>query len=108
MGLYREGRTMPTIQLKSARTTHADPSEAAEDLLNQVGAGTPKLVTLFVSDDRDQRAVNEAVYARLPKGTRLIGASASGQIDNQGIHQKSIVLGAFSGDFDIGIGLGKG
>lgn len=99
---------MPRIQLKSSRTTLRDPAAAAEDLLTQLGAGTPKLVTLFASSDRDQRAVNEAVRARLPSSTRLIGASAGGEIDNAGIHQGSVVLGALDGDFDVGIGLGKG
>jgi hypothetical protein len=99
---------MPRIQLKSARTTLTDPGAAAEELLTQLGAGTPKLVTLFASSDRDQRAVNQAVRERLPRTTRLIGASSGGEIDNAGIHQGSVVLGALDGDFDVGIGLGKG
>ena len=44
---------MPTIQLKSARTAKAGASEAADDLLSQLGGMTPKLVTLFASDDRN-------------------------------------------------------
>ncbi|MFO0757893.1 MAG: FIST N-terminal domain-containing protein [Byssovorax sp.] len=102
---------MPKITLKSARTAHADPNAAAEELvsrLGELGAGAPKLVTLFASSDRDQRAVNQAVRARLPASTRLIGASAGGEIDNAGMHQGSVVLGALDGDFDVGIGLGKG
>jgi hypothetical protein len=99
---------MPKIQLKTARTTQEDPVAAAEDLLSQIGGATPKLVTLFAADDRDQRPINEAVYSRLPKGTRLVGASGSGQIDSRGIFQKGIVLGAWTGDFEVGIGLGKG
>jgi hypothetical protein len=99
---------MPRIQLKSARSALTDPAAAAEELLTQLGAGNPKLVTLFASSNRDQLAINQAVRERLPKSARLIGASSGGEIDNGGIHQGSVVLGALDGDFDVGIGLGKG
>lgn len=94
------------VTLESARTTEADPERAADELLRQLGGATPKLVTLFGSADRDQRALNAAVRARLPSSTRLIGASTGGELDNRGIHRGSVLLGALSGDFDIGIGVG--
>jgi hypothetical protein len=99
---------MSTIQLKSAITAQADASAAAEDLLTQLGGISPKLVTLFASPDRDHRALNRAVRERLPSTTRLIGATAAGQINRQGTHEGSVVLGALTGDFEVGIGLGKG
>jgi hypothetical protein len=99
---------MARIDLKSARTTEQDAARAAEDLLAQLGGSTPKLVTMFASYGRDQRELNRALRERLPKHTRLIGATTGGEVDNGGIHRDSVVLSALSGDFDVGIGLGKG
>lgn len=98
---------MPRVQLKSARTEKTDPDAAAEELLGQLGGIQPKLVTLFASYDRDHRALNRALRARLPKTTRLIGASSGSEIDRDGLRQHSVVLGALTGDFDVGIGLGR-
>src|SRR5689334_6645644 len=97
---------MPKVTLKSARTMKQDACEAAEDLVAQLGDASPKLVTLFASSMRDQVALNKAVRERLPKTTRLIGATAGSELDRDGFHQGSAVLGALSGDFDVGIGLG--
>jgi hypothetical protein len=95
--------------MQTARTTQSEPVAAAEDLLSQLQGGeTPRLVTLFASRDRDQLALNRAVRERLPRGTRLVGATTAGELDNQGIHSGSVVLGALSGDFDVGLGLGTG
>lgn len=103
---------MSEVSLKSVRTDERDPEKAAELLWNQLGqqlgSGEPKLVTLFASSDRDQLAINQAVSKRLPRGTRLIGASTAGEVDNSGIHIGSVMLGALSGDFEIGLGIGKG
>jgi hypothetical protein len=98
---------MPEIRLSQARTQNADPEEAAEALIRGLEGGEPRLVTLFASRDRDQRALNQAVRRRLPKGTRLIGATTGGEVDNEGVHSGSAVLGAFSGDFEVGLGLGR-
>jgi hypothetical protein len=99
---------MARVDLKSARTSEADPARAAEDLMNQLGSVTPKLVTLFASSERDQGALNRAVRARLPSHTRLIGATSGGEIDNDGIHHGTVVLSALTGDFDVALGLGTG
>ncbi len=99
---------MPSVRLMSARTSAKDASTAADDLVSQLGSATPKLVTLFASRDRDHRALNHAVLERLPKGTRLIGASTGGEIDRGGMSEGEVVLGALSGDFDVGLGLGTG
>ncbi len=99
---------MPSIQLKSALTTQSDPAAAADELLGQLGGATPKLVTMFASSDRDQHALNKALRERLPKTTRLIGSSSAAEIDRDGLHRGSVVLGALSGDFNVGLGLGKG
>jgi hypothetical protein len=98
---------MATAWMKTARSAHADPNQVAEDLLNQLGGCRPKLVTLFAERRRDQRALNRAVRERLPKDTRLIGCTSDGEIDNQGMHFGTVVLGALGGDFDVGLGLGK-
>jgi hypothetical protein len=97
---------MPSVQLTTARTAKTDPEEAAEDLCRQLGAATPKLVTLFASRDRDHVALNRAVRTRLPN-VRLIGATTGGEIDRDGIHRGSAVLGALTGDVEVGIGLGR-
>jgi hypothetical protein len=44
---------------------------------------------------------------RLPKGTRLIGATTNGEIDNDGMYSGTAVLGALTGDFEVGLGLGR-
>lgn len=97
---------MPSVNLATARTTTADPEKAAEELCQSLGGITPKLVTLFASRDRDHVALNKAIRKRLPQA-RLLGATTGGEIDREGIHRGSVVLGAFTGDFDVGIGLGK-
>jgi hypothetical protein len=99
---------MPKTQLHSARTALTDPAAAAEDLMNQLGGAIPKLVTMFASSNRDQRALNKAVRERLPKTTRLIGSTSGAEIDRQGLHRNTVVLGALTGDFEVGLGLGKG
>ena len=76
--------------------------------MKQLGGITPKLVMMFASRDRDQRALNRAVRERLPKGCRLVGATTAGELDNTGIHYGTVVLGALYGDFDVGLGLGTG
>jgi hypothetical protein len=99
---------MATVRLTSSRTVERDPERAAEQLLSELGTAHPKLVTLFASSERDQRALNRAVRERLPRETRLVGATTGGEIDNEGIHTGSVVLSALSGDFEVGLGLGSG
>jgi hypothetical protein len=99
---------MPEIRLHRSRTNIADPEQAAEALVNGIQGGEPRLVTLFASRDRDQRALNRAIRERLPKGVRLLGATTNGEVDNEGIHGGSAVLGALSGDFEVALGLGRG
>lgn len=99
---------MAKVQLRSARSTRSDPGAVADDLLTQLGSETPKLVTLFASRDRDHAALNRALRARLPKEARLIGATTGGEIDSEGMHVNSAVLAALTGDFEVGLGLGKG
>jgi hypothetical protein len=98
---------MARIDFRSGRTAHTDPAQAATELLEQLGSFTPKLVTLFAARTYDHHALNRALRERLPKGTRLIGASTSGEIDRRAMTQGQAVLGAFDGDFDVGIGLGN-
>lgn len=85
-----------------------DPDAAADELLTALGGIQPKLVTLFASYDRDHRALNRALRARLPESTRLVGASSGSEIDRSGVRQHSVVLGALTGDFEVGLGLGRG
>src|SRR6185437_17182769 len=99
---------MPKVHMKCARTAKTDPAGAADELLSAIGdTSSTKLVTLFGSYDRDHRALNKAVRERLPKETRLVGATSSGEVDRDGIHQSTVVLGALGGDFDVGLGLGR-
>lgn len=99
---------MANVKMQTARSTLTDPVAAAEDLLRQLHGPPPKLVTLFASRQLDQRALNRAVRERLPKDTRLVGATTAGELDNNGIHTNSVVLGALTGDFEVGLGLGSG
>ncbi|HSP81802.1 MAG TPA: FIST N-terminal domain-containing protein, partial [Myxococcaceae bacterium] len=100
---------MAQVKMQTARSTLAEPVAAAEELIRQLeGSETPRLVTLFASRERDQLALNRAVRERLPAGTRLVGATTMGEVDNHGFHEGSVVLGALSGDFEVGLGLGGG
>jgi hypothetical protein len=99
---------MAQVKMQSARTTLKEPAEAAEDLIKQLGNITPKLVMLFASRDRDQSALNRALRERLPKGTRLAGATTAGELDNTGIYYGNAVVAALYGDFDVGLGIGTG
>src|SRR5687768_8705931 len=98
---------MPKVQMRTARTTHVDAVQAAEDLISQIGPFKPVVVTMFASRNRDHAALNAALRERLPPGTRLMGASTAGEIDNEGIHHGSVILSAFGGDLEVGIGLGE-
>lgn len=98
---------MAQTTFQSVRTDLADPAAAAEALVNALDGPAPRLVTMFASNDRDQQALNRAVRERLPKGTRLVGATTSGEIDRAGFHQGSVVMGALSGDFEVGLGFGR-
>jgi hypothetical protein len=98
---------MPSVEMTSARTTQRDAAAAAEDLCNQLGSAIPKLVVIFASRDRDHVALNHELRARLPKTTRLLGASTNGEIDREGMHEGTVVLSALWGDFEVGLGLGR-
>ena len=98
---------MPSVDMLHARTTARSPALAAEELCAGLGSTVPKLVVMFASRDRDHTALNRALRERLPKGTRLIGASTGGEIDRDGMHMSSIVIAALSGDLEVGLGLGK-
>lgn len=99
---------MSQVEMRTARTSLSDPEQAAEDLCTQLGGMRPKLVTVFAARAYDHPALNRALRERLGYGTRLLGASTQGEIDNTGIHSGGAVLGALAGDFDVGIGLGRG
>lgn len=98
---------MARVDLKSARTTEKDPVKAAEELCVALGSARPKLVTLFASCDRDLGALGRAVRDRLPRDTRIVGASTAGEIDNTGIHHGSVVASFLCGDLEVGLGLGR-
>jgi len=97
---------MPSVTLKSARTSEQDPVKAIDAMVAKLEGDEPKLITLFAARSYDHVALNKAVRSRFPRA-RLIGASGAGEIDRDGIHQASAVLGAVSGDFEVGIGLGR-
>jgi hypothetical protein len=99
---------MPSVDMAHARTAERDPAAAAEDLCRQIGSAKPKLVMMFASRDRDQRALNKAVRERLPKDTRLVGATTGGEIDRDGMHTGTVVMSALSGDLEVGLGMGHG
>lgn len=97
---------MPSVEMVHARTGTRDAAEAAEELCTQFGRKPPKLVVMFASRDRDQTALNRALRERLPKETRLLGATTGGEIDRDGMHSGTVVASAMSGDFDVGLGIG--
>jgi hypothetical protein len=98
---------MPSVEMVHARTSANDAVTAAEDLCSQLGSAKPKLVVMFASRDRDHAALNREMRQRLPKETRLLGASTNGEIDRSGMHEGTVVIAALWGDFEVGLGLGK-
>jgi hypothetical protein len=98
---------MPSVDIVHARTMARSPAVAADELCTQLGSATPKLVAMFASRDRDHMALNRAMRERLPRGTRLIGATTGGEIDREGLHASSVVVGALTGDLEVGLGLGR-
>lgn len=98
---------MASIQLRTARTEIPDTHAAVEHLLSTLSGPAPGLVTLFAPRSRDHQALNKALRERLPKTTRLIGCTSAAEIDREGFHTGSVMLGALTGDFEVGIGLGK-
>jgi hypothetical protein len=99
---------MPSVEMAHARTTASEPAMAAEEICTQFGGTKPKLVMVFGSRDRDHHALNRELRTRLPADTRLLGATTAGEVDRDGMHTGSVVAAALWGDFDVGIGLGKG
>lgn len=98
---------MPEVTLESARTSQADPEAAAEELIRRIAGAEPKLAVLFANRNQNLPGLVGAVRNRLPKGTRLLGATTSSTIDNQGFHDGETILGLLSGDFEVGIGFGR-
>ncbi|HMG19659.1 MAG TPA: FIST N-terminal domain-containing protein [Kofleriaceae bacterium] len=90
-----------------ARTSARSSAIAADELCAQLGTTVPKLVVMFASRDRDHVALNRALRERLPRTTRLIGATTGGEIDRDGMHSGSIVIAALTGDLEVGLGLGR-
>jgi hypothetical protein len=99
---------MARVSFQSGRTFESEPVAAAEALVRGLEGGTPKLAVVFASDAYDHVGLNRALRERLPRGTRLIGATSGGELDRDGMHRGSVVLGALSGDFEVGLGLGRG
>jgi len=100
---------MATVELKSARTTEVDAEKAAAELCRALGdTANAKLVTIFASSEHDHVALNRALRERLRKGTRIIGATTGGEIDNRGMHHGSALASMLTGDLEVGIGLGRG
>lgn len=98
---------MAAVRMTTVRSLAADPEEAAAALVGGMTT-TPRLAVLFAASGRDQTALNRAVRARLPAGTRLIGATSDGEVDGDGLHRGSVVLAGLHGDFEVGLGLGRG
>lgn len=98
---------MNEVELQVSRGDKPDAGAVAEQLL-QNAKGTPKLAVLFANRGRDLPALLRAVRERLPKTTRLVGGTTGCVLDNAGFHQGQVVLGLLGGDFEVGVGLGKG
>jgi len=98
---------MPSVQMVHARTAARDPGPAAEELCRQLGRVRAPLVVMFASRDRDQGALNRAMRERLPRETRLLGATTGGEIDRDGMHAGTVVAAALHGDLEVGLGLGR-
>lgn len=98
---------MAKVSLESVRSAKQDVAEAAEEVVAGLSGGQPKLAVLLAGRDRNHTELNKAVRERLPEGTRLVGWSTAGEIDGEGMHNDTILLGALSGDFEVGLGAGK-
>jgi hypothetical protein len=99
---------MSEVSLTSRRTNQSDATLAAAELFEGVDATKPKLAVVFANRDRDLPALVKNLRERLPKETRLVGATTGSAIDRTGFHNGETVLALLSGDLEVGIGLGKG
>lgn len=97
---------MSDIAFKTARTAHTDVDEAAEELIRNLDMPALKLVVLFSDSNVDQRALNAAVRARLPKETRVVGSTTMTSLDNTGYLPGAVVAAAVGGDLQVGVGKG--
>jgi hypothetical protein len=98
---------MNKVELRVSRSNEAPAGLAADELLRD-GSPSPKLAVLFANRDRDLPALLRAVRERLPRSTRLVGGTTGCVLDNAGFHPGHAALGLLSGDFEVGIGLGRG
>lgn len=99
---------MNQVNLRTAQSSTSDDVAAAEDLVAQLGGEKPKLVFTFASRGRDHKTLFRALRERLPKETRIVGASTGGELTNRGYTAGTVLLAGLSGDFDAGIGVGRG
>jgi hypothetical protein len=98
---------MSSVSIRTCQSTTPDEARAADELLEQLGSTKPRVVFVFAARQRDQQAVHRALRERLPKETKLVGASTGGEVTNRGYSSGSIVLGALHGDVEVGVGVGK-
>lgn len=96
---------MSKVGLETVRTENGDVVAMADRLVAGLAGAQPRLAVLVADPQVDHGALNRAVRERLP-GTRLIGWSSGGEIDREGIHHGTAILGALSGDFEVGLGAG--
>jgi len=99
---------MSEVNLTTHRTSQSDAKLAADELLQGLDGTKPKLATVFANRNRDLPALVKSLRERLPKETRLVGATTGSAIDSMGFHNGEAVLALISGDLEVGIGLGKG
>ena len=99
---------MATVTLESGTSELLDPAAAADEALAHLGGTTAQVVLGFVAGERDHRAQHAALRERLPKGTRLVTSTVAATVTNAGYRESSLVVGALSGDLEVGIGSGTG
>jgi len=96
------------VTLSSAQTNETNEQRVVEELVSKLDGGTPKVVFVYASRGRDHKAIRQALRGRLPKETPIVGASTAGELTNHGYAAGSILIGALSGDIDVGVGIGRG
>ncbi len=107
---HREPRTTPCdvgTGVGEARDSFVAGAAAARAARAGAGDADPSLALAFVSPSHDVAAALRGFRSVLG-GAPLVGATTAGEVDRDGLHAGSVVVGALAGDFEVGLGLGGG
>lgn len=93
------------MKLEVARSKKDDGFKAGKHVGKEIFSDDLKIVYLFASTDYDLEKVLEGVSKEVE--VPVVGCSSTVEVGNDGFDKGSIVAGGFSGNIDVGVGLGE-